>query len=336
MRKKTKNETIDEAAARWAARLDHGALSHADSLALEDWTNADSRHQGALARAQAMLVACDDTEASLPLEGGARWKVGRALTWAGGLTGAAAAVAFSVLVISQNPGSDPAYQTVYGEVRRVPLNDGSVMTLNTLSQADIDFRESQRNVRLIAGEGYFEVAPDAARPFVVEADGYTVRAVGTAFVVRNSSPGAELQVLVHEGTVDIGRKNGEPIRLTAGEMAKVNLREQAPTISNLDEEQLLQELAWRQGKIALTGQSLDYAAREFNRYNAISIRVDPSVADLEVVGWYSANDPAGFARLVAQTMDIDVDINNDRILLRPLSCDDDCAKPMLSLAEPDN
>ncbi len=58
MQRESPNE-IDDAAAAWAARLDGGPLSAEEAAALEAWTQADPRHAGALARAQAVLAQFD-------------------------------------------------------------------------------------------------------------------------------------------------------------------------------------------------------------------------------------------------------------------------------------
>jgi len=52
-------ETVERQAADWAARLDRGPLSPDEQHELEAWAGADVRHQGALARALAMLALFD-------------------------------------------------------------------------------------------------------------------------------------------------------------------------------------------------------------------------------------------------------------------------------------
>lgn len=313
MEKRKPSGDTDDQAAQWAARLDRGSLNERESQTLQEWLDADSRHQGALVRAQAMLAPCEPRDTLIPIAQSSRSLPGMRAIGAT-LASIAAALLVAVLVLSPPSTEDLAYQTAYGEVRRVPLNDGSVMTLNTRSKADIEFGEKNRSVKLIEGEGFFEVAPDKSRPFLVNSDGYTVKAVGTAFVVRKQ-PDDRIQVVVYEGIVDVASQKTKPLRLKAGDMVEIGDRDPSPQVSTLDDEQLLQELAWREGKIALTGQTLEYAAREFNRYNEVHIRVEPSVSGLEVVGWYSANDPVGFARLVADTLDLDVKVSGQEVVL---------------------
>src|SRR5687768_3543934 len=50
-------DDIDGVAARWVMRMDRGELGEAEQRELDAWLAADSRHRGALIRAQA--IWCD-------------------------------------------------------------------------------------------------------------------------------------------------------------------------------------------------------------------------------------------------------------------------------------
>src|SRR5690606_20513701 len=108
--------------------------------------------------------------------------------------------------VTLSPGGE-RYASNVGEVRRIALDDGSYMLLNTDSLAVIQFSEARRDVRLEKGEALFEVAKDPQRPFVVNAGDLTVKAVGTAFVVRRED--SSVEVTVTEGVVEVARP-GEP------------------------------------------------------------------------------------------------------------------------------
>ncbi len=72
------------------------------------------------------------------------------------------------------------YHTAPGEQFNVTLEDGSRLTLNTDTALAVHFNEQQRQVELLRGEAYFEVAPNKARPFIVKGGQADARAVGTA------------------------------------------------------------------------------------------------------------------------------------------------------------
>src|SRR3546814_11958289 len=95
----------------------------------------------------------------------------KALAWTG-----AVAVASSLAVFGF---SASAYGTVYetgrGEIRLVPLHDGSTMFLNTSSKVRVNYGQRERLVTLEEGEAYFSVAQDTKRPFVVAAGEHRLR-----------------------------------------------------------------------------------------------------------------------------------------------------------------
>lgn len=49
-------QTINEAAAGWAVRMDRGSLSEDEAEALEKWLGEDPRRLGALMRARALFA----------------------------------------------------------------------------------------------------------------------------------------------------------------------------------------------------------------------------------------------------------------------------------------
>src|SRR5688500_8273456 len=81
------------------------------------------------------------------------------------------------------------YASAKGQVREIRLSDGSVMTLDSDSQAIGELDSERRTVRLLKGRSFFAVAPDADRPFEVLARGQRVVAIGTRFDVSMLADG---------------------------------------------------------------------------------------------------------------------------------------------------
>jgi len=92
-------------------------------------------------------------------------------------------------------------QTERGERREVALPDGSVVAVDPETRLRVKFEEHTRRVFLDRGRALFRVAKNSDRPFLVQADGTTVRAVGTAFGVERRKQG--IMVTVAEGTVAV-------------------------------------------------------------------------------------------------------------------------------------
>ena len=93
------------------------------------------------------------------------------------------------------------YSTGTGEQRSVRLEDGSIMELNSRSRARVRYAKHERTVEMLEGQAFFQVAKDAARPFIVRSDSTSVRAVGTQFDVYRRESGTTVTVL--EGRVAV-------------------------------------------------------------------------------------------------------------------------------------
>jgi len=306
---------IEAQAVRWVVRADQGELTRVDEIALDAWLAGDPRRQGAYARAQAAWVMLDRARA---LGGAAaeepssnRWRPGRRSVLAGLSAAAAACAAIVVAPRLLNA----RYGTAVGEIRRVPLSDGSMAAINTDTVLDVAMRPRLRQVKLDKGEAWFQVAKDPQRPFVVESGPVRVRAVGTAFSVRRREGGSE--VLVTEGVVEAWSEDvaGEPRRVRAGERIFVSdeVGPATPAVAPID---ISRNLAWREGQIVLDGEAFASAAAEFNRYNARKIVIaDGAMADQKLVGWFRTNEPESFARAAASSFGGRVTVRGEVILV---------------------
>jgi transmembrane sensor len=298
----------DDAAVRWAIRLDAEPLDDAEQRALDAWLAEDERRRGALLRAEAALAYLDRGRAlAVPLsideaeDEDASPRFGRRFFLiGGGAVGGLCAAGIAGMLFW--PRGVEEIQTVRGEVRRVPLADGSFASLNTASKIQVAMADTRRNIRLDQGEVWFQVAHDRSRPFIVEAGDVRVQAVGTAFSVRRRDGGAD--VLVTEGVVEtwvVGREN-QRTRIAAG--ARGFVSDAAPRIEVAQAPEAVDRaLAWRVGDIALNGETLSYAVEEINRYNQSQIVIDsPALGREPLVGYFRTDDPENFARAVASMM----------------------------------
>ena len=305
---------IDDLAAGWAAKLDHRALSPEEETVLDAWLDADPRHLGAFAKARAVAL---HSQRAFALGKGFAAQVPSRRRFM--LMGGAAAAAASVLVTGTAAWRllrTDSFSTQIGETRIVPLKDGSVITLNTDSEVSVRYSRSSRDIRLLRGEALFDVAKDAKRPFTVDANGTSVRAVGTSFTV-SLLPDKPVEVLVREGVVEIGRPgdSGPPVRAAANMKAVVE-RHAAVVPTEVDSAAVSREIAWRIGRIAFEGETLNRAASEFARYSQIRIIIDdPQIGAKTITGLFVSNDPIGFAKAAALSLDLRADVGENVIRL---------------------
>ncbi len=309
-------QAIDEQAARHVVRLRNGADAgtRADIAA---WIEADVAHAVAFAEAD---LAWDAAAALRPLDPAAADAPPadpRRRRLIAGTIAASAVAAVGAPIALHYRGGRADYRTALGERRTVTLADGSVVGLNTDTRIAVRFGETHRVVRLLQGEALFEVAHDAARPFLVEVGRNWIRAVGTAFNVRVRRDLAELTVtdgVVALGHHDAGRPDGPAARVAAGHGAVI--RAAAATPIALDAALVAQRIAWTDGVIDLAGNTVEQAVDEFNRYRVAPILIgDPRLASIHVGGRFETGEADKFLKAIQRTLPVAAVANADGSVL---------------------
>jgi len=195
------------------------------------------------------------------------------------------------------------YITGKGQKSVVDLPDGTRVTLDVDSAIDVVFTAGRRDVRLLNGRAFFDVAHDRAHPFGVRARERVVTALGTQFDVR-VTPG-ELSVVLAQGSVSVASAQGgppiRPVILKPGQ-AFVAGADAAGRVSSVD---LDQALAWKQDVVEFHDQSLSDAVKILNRYTRAQIVIrDPKVAALRITGVFKTGDIDRFGRAVSQVLPV--------------------------------
>ncbi len=173
--------------------------------------------------------------------------------------------------------SDPSIQTAIGQQKTQPLPDGTLLAVNVDSTLSYAFRDDHRLVRITNGEAAFTVKADVARPFVVDAGDYQIRAVGTAFNVKNRNQ--QIEVAVSEGKVDICSATGDVLAsLGAGQMLRfpadrADLNFSGLTPTNIAPAQISE---WRMRVVTYENATVEEVVADFNRYFIQELRVDGS------------------------------------------------------------
>lgn len=305
-------------AAEWYAMTLDDEIGDADLDALDAWLAADPRHarafdltartalqlsEGALfARLKnpaenavpATLDVANDGRDPLahlapPRIGGGRTMSRRALIWGGAAALAASlALAIGLDLFGSAPAGSPV-STAVAETRVLALADGSRVTLGPASRIATRIDAGERTVTLLAGEAFFEVAHDRARPFHVEAGDTRIQVVGTKFDVSRS--GGRVHVSVLEGVVKV--RESAPLlaaasvqTLRAGQGIETpdspaSFFSAAPPAPIAAEHVPAGE--WRSGRRTYIDARLGEVIADLNRYYAPGVTLaDPSLGDLRV------------------------------------------------------
>jgi transmembrane sensor len=301
---------IDDEALAWMARQADRPLDDDAQATFEAWYAADTRHQGAYLRAQAIWHSLDKTTIQTDLRPATPLNRNRRVF----LLGGAAAATGAAAVLVPKLGARLVLKTATGEFRKVPLADRSIASLNSGSHVEVSMTPTLRRVILKSGEAWFKVAKDPQKPFVVEAGDVRVQAVGTAFSVRRRDTGAD--VMVTEGIVEAWSDEGSTRhQIVAGEQAFVPDRIAEITVSAAPAE-IERKLAWRDGNLVFDNETLLDAVADFNRYNTQKIIItDPALRNRRFVGQYRIDAPQQFADDVHTLLRVPVSVTPDGILI---------------------
>jgi transmembrane sensor len=178
-------------------------------------------------------------------------------------------------------------------------------------------------VVLKSGEAYFNVAHER-RPFVVLVGERKVIAVGTSFLVRREDiADSALTVTLIEGRVAIAPLSAPDVLppnplpeitlLSAGKRLRLGSAAQP----KIDVPSMDSETAWMRGQLIFDNTPLREAVAEFNRYNALQIKIAVGPAgDIPVGGVFRISDAASFATAVAQSHELRLVRVGNEVLLQ--------------------
>lgn len=215
--------------------------------------------------------------------------------------------------------------TGVGDQKTVILADGSRITLNTDTRLSVQYGKATRMVILKYGEAYFDVVHNPSRPFIVRAGERKVIDLGTRFVVnRTGSTNDPLIVTVIEGRVAVAPTDAadiSPSHLTArvhivsaGHLFGFH-PDALPTIRSVSVDEAT---AWLNGRLIFDGTPLIDAAEQFNRYNAVKIRLlSPRLTTIPVGGVFRIGDSLSFARAVAAANHLRLTAARHELVLAP-------------------
>lgn len=142
---------------------------------------------------------------------------------------------FSNIYIKKN--SYIVYKTKAGEeIRKVYLEDGSVVWLNRFStlKIPISFSSKKRNI-ILDGEAYFDIYKNSSAPFFVYANQLSIKVLGTSFNVKTNDKRQEVETILTSGRVILFDKNNKAVyQMSPGEKVTYNTENKEYTIENID------------------------------------------------------------------------------------------------------
>ncbi|AHF90319.1 anti-FecI sigma factor FecR [Opitutaceae bacterium TAV5] len=189
------------------------------------------------------------------------------------------------------------------------LPDGTKVTLNSGSSLDYPplFGPYARIVRL-TGEGYFDVAHDAAKPFIVETSALRITVLGTQFNVRAFADGSKPEVSLVRGKVQVTGVTpaGEtaPVVLTPGQQYSFVPESGAGEVQEITPEKIT---GWMHDEVLFFDREpVASAIRKLETRFGVTVELsDPKLGDETLTGRFEKESLEEILVLLQRTGEID-------------------------------
>lgn len=173
------------------------------------------------------------------------------------------------LALYNDPDSDTTVTTSRGETRQIVLSDGSTIELNagTALRYPKRFTHRARAVELLAGEAFFQVVANPAKPFSVTAGKSHTTVLGTSFNIRAYQQDRAIQISLLSGKVNVEQEGGMVAAvLQPHQFIRINQASGRTETGHFDND--YEVAAWREGGMHFKDASFDAIAFEIgNKFN---------------------------------------------------------------------
>jgi len=295
---------VVEQAMLWMVRLQSGASSEAEQLACQQWRLQSAAHELAWQRLNGLGQGLREGARGLTAQGArhllqARSVVSRRAVL-GSLVGAGVLIAsgYGAHQRSVLPTLFSDYATSTGERRSWRLNGEIALQLDTGSALDSDVAAGAQVMTLNRGRVLLEVG-QGERVSLRTGQTWVRPAPASRLVVYQQASSTLVQLL--EGVALVGYGQGAQVELGAGWQQRFSAQEAGPQ-AGLS----AGAAAWAQGQLVAERMPLGQLLAELDRYRPGVLRCDPRIAQLQVSGSFSVDQPEASLDLLAEVLPVRV------------------------------
>ena len=199
------------------------------------------------------------------------------------------------------------------------LDDGSELTLYKGSTFSVLEMSDEQRVVEITGRGYFDVARDESRPFVVYAEDAKVQVLGTSFVVDTRAAGTE--VLVASGTVSMApqrQSDTEAIVLEQGDRGLLVSDQLTLSKQRIENENFM---AWSSGILSFDQEQLSDVSAVLKEVYGLDVTFgNKDIAGCQLTAKYKRKSGEEVVRLIADTFDMKYRITGQTVEFSGRGC----------------
>jgi transmembrane sensor len=158
--------------------------------------------------------------------------------------------------------------TAKGETYKINLPDGTQVWLNAASSLTYPtlFTDKIRKVEL-KGEGYFEVAKNKEKPFIVNANGAEIKVLGTHFNISAYLEDRTITATLVEGSIQM-RHDHIAALIKPGQQGVTAIDQDDISVQSVDTEQAL---AWTNGNFSFKDATIKDAMKIASRWYDVDV-----------------------------------------------------------------
>ncbi len=205
--------------------------------------------------------------------------------------------------------------TPNGGQYKMVLSDGSKVWLNAASSLRFptSFSGNTRTVE-ITGEAYFEVAHNAAMPFIVNAAGKSsVKVLGTHFNINAYADEPSLKTTLLEGKVEVKNTSGsQTLVLAPGEPSQLGSDGKIVRNKQVNIDKVV---AWKDGLLRMNSASIASIMRQVSRWYNIEVEYKGQVPDIQISGTVPMNMTLDKLLSALQLSGVTVTLENNKLII---------------------
>lgn len=286
---------VAEQAVHWLLEIQNGPLSPRQQHAFQQWLNAHSEHQRAWdhmqrvnQRLRGLSSPLAHTALNAPKSGSRRQALKLLL-----ILGAGSAATWGLREPLMPMLAD--YRSPIGQRRKLQLEDGSQLQLNTNTSVDVRSEAGQRLIRLLDGE----IMLTASKSLRLQTAQGLLRSDSARLNVRQLRNST--QVAVFAGRVELTANSGASLSIGPNQqLAFTDQRWDPPRALDANSG------AWTDGMLVAAHMRLADFLDELGRYRRGQLNCDPQVADLLISGSYPLDDSERVLELLEISLPVKV------------------------------
>ncbi|WP_140938066.1 FecR family protein [Sphingobacterium lumbrici] len=203
--------------------------------------------------------------------------------------------------------------TPKGSQYHVTFSDGTKIWLNSQSSVRYprSFEKNFREIEVLRGEVYLEVAHNPKAPFVVNVNGQEIEVLGTSFNINAYSPTNTITTLVN-GLVKINSlKTKDNLVLNPGEEAISDGDRMFKREANLNA-----VTAWKENFFYFKNESIENVLKQVTQWYGVSIKYTSSLEKLRIGGFISrTNSLKELLELLEEVGDFSLELKDNTVIV---------------------